>query len=142
MNNSASKVAPIRKSLIVGWALCLTTTLVLGVSAAAPHAKQHRQKVVTAAQKFKNIKVFKSLPASQLLPMMRKMSGSLGVSCDFCHVAGNFASDAKPAKNKARQMILMTAGIDKQYRTVENKVTCFMCHRGKTEPVGQPGGEM
>ena len=35
---------------------------------------------------FKNIVVFKGVPASQIDATMDVMSGALGVGCDHCHV--------------------------------------------------------
>src|SRR5262245_61767410 len=37
----------------------------------------------------KNILVLKGMPSSQLLPVMHFMRTSLGVRCDYCHVAEN-----------------------------------------------------
>jgi hypothetical protein len=93
-----------------------------------------------ASQKFKNIKVFKNLPADQLIPIMHSWNDSLGVKCDFCHVIGanhtGFEKDDKPTKTTAREMVLMTMGINKRTKAVEGKVTCYMCHHGQAEPEG------
>src|SRR6185503_13150676 len=70
-------------------------------SAIRPAATQGNEK--TAEQVYKNIQVFKGLPASQLLGAMNFMAGSLGVSCNHCHVPNQFAKDEKPAKQTARQ---------------------------------------
>jgi hypothetical protein len=60
-------------------------------SASAPAVKKaagtaNSEGELTAEKKFKNIKVLRSMPASQMLPVMHLMRTSLGVSCDFCHV--------------------------------------------------------
>ena len=99
---------------------------------------------------FKNIKVLKDLPSDQMIPVMHKISTSLGVRCDFCHVITadhkGFEKDDKPMKNKAREMIVMTGEIIKRFRTVNKKVGCFTCHHGHAEPeampegLGRPGG--
>ena len=53
-----------------------------------------------AEQVNKNIQVLEGLPNSQLLPVMHLMRTSLGVRCDYCHVAenGKYWMDDKPAK--------------------------------------------
>src|SRR5689334_23078259 len=43
----------------------------------------------TAAEAFKNIQVLKTVPAEDLQPTMRYISGALGVECNFCHVRDN-----------------------------------------------------
>lgn len=88
----------------------------------------------------KNIKVLNGMPDSQLLAVMNFMDSSLGVKCDFCHVAesGKFQLDDKPAKNTARQMIQMTMAINKANFNGQTEVTCNTCHRGSTHPVGVP----
>src|ERR1700752_2858726 len=57
-----------------------------------------------AEQVYKNIQVFKGLPASQLLGAMNFMAGSLGVGCNHCHIVNQFAKDDKPTKQTARKM--------------------------------------
>jgi len=56
--------------------------------------------------------------------------------CDYCHVAGNFASDAKYTKRVARRMIQMTIYINSHWKQhVKNVgVTCDTCHRGNNAP--------
>ena len=68
---------------------------------------------------------------------------ALGVTCNTCHVRGNFASEEKPIKLKARQMLEMTRALNKQYfpdhkpkegESVLGRVTCYTCHKGETAP--------
>ncbi len=113
------------------------------------------QRGTTAAQRYKNIQVLKTLPADQLLPTMRTFAASLGVRCDFCHATRadrpDFASDAKPEKRMARRMILMVRSINQRERVLDNRATCYMCHHGHEVPEtrppvgegrpGAPGGE-
>src|SRR5687767_14748382 len=92
---------------------------------------------------FKNIRILKNLPANQLMPTMQKISQSLGVRCDFCHDVTRapgkpptgFEKDTKKYKGVARQMLVMVQDINKRFKVVENKVTCYTCHKGKAEPV-------
>lgn len=88
----------------------------------------------TAEQVYKNIQVFKGLPASQLLGAMNFMAGSLGVSCNHCHVPNQFAKDDKPAKQTARQMIQMMRSINDANFERKATVNCTTCHRGEMRP--------
>src|ERR1041384_7197834 len=67
----------------------------------------------TAEQKFKNIQIFKTLPATQLDPTMAFISGALGVRCSYCHASNGFDKDDKPAKLTARQMLKMVFDLNK-----------------------------
>jgi tetratricopeptide (TPR) repeat protein len=98
----------------------------------------------------KNLKYFpKDIPRRALLDTMGTFTRALGVGCEFCHMADDsiprdrhdFASDAKPMKNKARTMLHMVAAINGEYLTKLSTrlqppivVSCATCHRGLTEP--------
>ena len=90
-----------------------------------------------AEQVYKNIQVFKVLPASQLQTVMAFMSGSLGVKCSHCH-SGPFEKDGKPEKQTARRMIRMVLDINKGNFGGTNAVTCYTCHRGQPSPLTVP----
>ena len=92
----------------------------------------------TAGQRFKNIQIFKDLPATQLEPTMAFISGSLGVRCNYCHVPGQFDKDEKPTKSTARRMIKMVFDLNKGSFNGQSAVSCFTCHRGKPTPVSVP----
>src|SRR6185369_10405615 len=94
--------------------------------------------VQTAAQKFKNIQIFKGLPATQLDPTMAFISGSLGVRCSYCHVSNAFEKDEKQTKLTARRMIQMVFDLNKGSFNNQGAVSCFTCHRGKPTPVSVP----
>src|ERR1044072_6260320 len=91
-------------------------------------------------QVHKNIQVLKGLPSSQLLPVMHFMRTSLGVRCDYCHVAenGKYWMDEKPAKQTARRMLEMVASINRDNFGGQPGGTCNTCHRGSTKPAGVP----
>jgi len=91
----------------------------------------------TAEQVYKNIQVFKGLPASELEPTMAFISGSLGVKCSHCHVNA-FDKDDKPTKQTARQMVRMVFDLNKGNFNGEKAVSCYTCHRGKAQPVSVP----
>ncbi|HEY1339827.1 MAG TPA: c-type cytochrome [Bryobacteraceae bacterium] len=99
--------------------------------AQAPEAK-------TAEQVFKNITELKGTPADQLLPAMQFIAASLGVNCEFCHVQGKMEADDKGPKRTARNMMAMTAMINKTSFGGRQQITCNTCHRGAARPVSVP----
>lgn len=99
----------------------------------------------------RNLKVLpKNISNDDLDHVMDEWKGALGVKCNFCHAAStekpgklNFASDAKPEKEMARQMYKMTEKINKKYfhtKKGENgmmamvTVNCNTCHHGEAHP--------
>jgi hypothetical protein len=93
-----------------------------------------------------NLKV---LTADEYRAAMPKFVASLGLGsqggCNFCHVAapGPKSSDDNPKKNIARAMITMVKDINTKIaaatgETGKEFVTCYTCHRGKTEPETAP----
>ena len=105
-------------------------TLLLGFEATA-------QPLKTAEQVYKNIQVFKGVPASQLQQAMWFMRASLGVRCSHCHT-NPFDSDALSAKHAARRMILMVRNINRDNFAGKLVVTCNTCHRGQPRPSAVP----
>jgi photosynthetic reaction center cytochrome c subunit len=91
-----------------------------------------------AAPVYRNLTQLKSVPADQIGPAMQFISSSLGVECTFCHVQGKMDADDKPAKKTAREMMAMTAEINKTHFGGRPQMTCYSCHRGATRPVAVP----
>ena len=92
--------------------------------------------------RLKNIKILKNMSPQQVIGIMRVVSASLGVRCDFCHVEGDFASDAKETKRTAREMMLMTNRLNAHEKIIDKRATCYMCHHGHPEPeTRSPAGE-
>lgn len=95
-----------------------------------------------ADQVFQNVKVLGDVPAKRLLAIMRMgYARSLGVSCDHCHVAGEWASDEKESKRIARQMARMTRELNEKVLPAipelagkQPTVNCTTCHRGQRKP--------
>jgi hypothetical protein len=101
-------------------------------------------------RKFKNLKVLpKNISKDDLDKVMDGFKLGLGVKCNFCHSPMkdnpkkmDFASDEKPEKVTAREMMRMTAKINKKYfhdmKDKEGKamtgISCITCHNRKTEP--------
>jgi hypothetical protein len=105
---------------------------------AAQFAAAQTPEVKTAEQVYKNIQQLKGTPADQLTAAMQFISVSLGVECDSCHVAGKFDADDKNTKKTAREMMAMTAAINKDSFHGRQQVTCFTCHRGSLHPGAVP----
>ncbi len=104
--------------------------------AGAPTAAQSQ---MAADQVFKNVTVLKGIPVDEFMGTMGVFSAALGFSCEDCHTASsndwaNYAKDVSPRKTMARQMVTMMQGINKQYFSGRQVVTCFSCHRGSNRP--------
>jgi tetratricopeptide (TPR) repeat protein len=97
-----------------------------------------------------NLKVFPAdISVDSLLETMAGFTRALGVRCTYCHAGRDgqpldsidFASDARPAKEKARVMLRMVAAINGEHltrlatrRTPTASVACFTCHHGIAVP--------
>src|SRR5476651_472896 len=102
--------------------------------------------------KYTNLKVLPKNVSSKVLQgiMADDFEDGLGVTCSFCHANNadghglDFASDAKPEKEIARQMMRMTLGINKKYLKMKHPqlgnnaliVNCNTCHKGEAFPDG------
>ncbi|HJP61857.1 MAG TPA: c-type cytochrome [Mucilaginibacter sp.] len=116
--------------------------MALGIAASMPQERPEPKLV--------NLKVFpKNISYRTLDHTMDVWSASLGVRCNFCHVRNeqtnkmDFASDAKPEKNMAREMFKMTSKINKKFfkaekdslgMVMESSVNCNTCHNGNAHP--------
>lgn len=95
-----------------------------------------------AEEVFKNIQLFKGMPAARLLRVMEiAMGKSLGVNCTHCHVPGEWDKEDKPAKQIARDMFGMVGKINNDLlKNVKNlkgpnpTINCTTCHRGQVKP--------
>ncbi len=124
------------------FALLITAVAAMGASAGLQE---------TAAQPKRNLKVLpKNISKDDLGKVMDEWKGALGVKCNFCHAAStdnprkmNWASDAKPEKEMARQMFTMTGKINKKFFHAKKgtdgmmameAVNCNTCHHGEAHP--------
>jgi len=109
----------------------------------------------------------KDTPQPQVLQTMQEFAAALGVQCAYCHMQGaapeggrgggggrgrggpapafDFASDEKPQKKVARQMMLMVRDINPKVVAAAAKaeasttrVGCVTCHRGVALPKQLP----
>ena len=116
------------------WKIRYLLLALMALWAVPAMAQDTAQAPKLAEEAFKNIQVFKGVPAPQVMEAMHSFTHSLGVKCSFCHVQGAFDKDEKAEKQTARRMILMARGINKDNFGGEHRVTCWTCHRGATEP--------
>ncbi|MGZ3778639.1 MAG: c-type cytochrome [Mucilaginibacter sp.] len=107
-----------------------------------------------AEEHFKNLQVLPKNTSEALINkiMVGEFEDALGVSCGFCHASNkdgdglDYASDAKPEKKIARQMLRMTLNLNHDYFKIDSAmvgtanivVTCNTCHKGETFPDGDP----
>lgn len=125
---------------VAGAALSLALTLTSLRWQTVAHSAIQQDDDKPVEQVRKNIQVLNGMPDSQLLPVMHIMRTSLGVRCDYCHVAENdkYWMDDKPAKQTARKMIKMVFDINNTTFGGRNVVSCNSCHRGSTRPLSVP----
>lgn len=108
------------------------------IKALGPNAKK------PAGEVFRNVTLLKDVPADRFLRIMDVgYSQSLGVSCDYCHVEDRWEADEKRPKRAAREMIVMTRGINESLGKMQDidtqdaSVNCTTCHRGYVKPATQ-----
>ncbi len=127
--------------LVVALACASAVVVINKVGAQAPAVSAAQQDKPTE-QVQKNIKVLTGMSQSQLIPVMNYFAASLGRRCNFCHVNNqgqwDYASDAKPEKNQAREMIKMVLETNKNYFKGNLEVSCYTCHRGANHPLTVP----
>jgi photosynthetic reaction center cytochrome c subunit len=109
-----------------------------GAQSTAPNAPAAPAGPKLAEEEFKNIQALKGIPADQLIPSMQFIAASLGVECEYCHVAHANEKDDKKPKVTARKMINMMMAINKDNFEGHREVTCYSCHRGSKDPVATP----
>jgi hypothetical protein len=99
---------------------------ILFVLALSAHAEQ------------KNVKLLTGLTDTELQRTMNMMRASLGTHCDHCHVIAkewDFASDEKPQKKRAREMIQMVMDMNRTQFGGRSVISCYTCHRGAVRPI-------
>ncbi|MFL6244491.1 MAG: c-type cytochrome [Thermoanaerobaculia bacterium] len=83
----------------------------------------------------KNVKLLTGQTDLELQRSMNLIRASLGTHCDYCHVVKeewDWASDEKPAKKRAREMIQMVAELNRTQFGGRAVISCYTCHRGST----------
>ncbi len=91
---------------------------------------------------FRNLQVFTSeqrLKVSHLLAVMNYWGSALGVSCNYCHSAEGWSSDALKTKRIAREMYNLRQTINSQILKIPDidpklaQTNCTTCHDGKVK---------
>lgn len=124
--------------------IALTILVVAGIAAVNPPPGE-----------FKNLKILpKDISTQRLDSIMLSYNKALGTGCNFCHApyknfpdSLDFASDAEPMKENAREMMRMTMHINKTWFYFDKDerpeylhvVNCMTCHRGNAYPAELPG---
>jgi hypothetical protein len=108
------------------------TSFILFCLAGAQLARTGASAQDAPAEKFfKNIQALKGVPAGQIAGLMDSYNKALGVSCEYCHVAGDLSKGDKPAHQLSVRDIRMTREINDKYK---HAVDCMSCHQGKAKP--------
>jgi hypothetical protein len=138
------------KQLRLGALLCGAVLLTTAVLSAQAPAGGPPQGGAPAQPPLQNLQVLpKDMPRAQVIQIMQRFQLALGVNCGHCHVwtgtgvpTNDYATDTKPAKRIAREMLKMVnaanglAGpaVQANAQRAAQQVTCAMCHRGKAVP--------
>ena len=133
-----------RKFIVIS---SMTAIIMTGIAAIKP------EKRITG--EYKNLKVLPENISTKALTkiMVDQCEDELGVSCNFCHAENrdthkpDYASDEKPEKEIARNMMRMTIGINEKYFDLKQPmigdsvlaVTCGTCHHGQAHPDNAAG---
>jgi hypothetical protein len=98
-----------------------------------------REPPPAATATYKNLKTsLKELDSEQFIDTMHYFAWALNKNCEFCHVQRDFKSDDKKEKRTAREMISMTAGINRDTFHGKQEVSCFTCHSFREHPQSRP----
>ena len=91
-----------------------------------------------ATQAYQNVTVLTDVDAGEFMRLQYAITSWVAPQqgCNFCHADNNFASDEKPTKNTAREMLRMVRHINADWKEHVGGagVTCWSCHRGQPVP--------
>ncbi len=100
-----------------------------------------------AGDVYQNVQVIGDIGVGTFTRLMLALTSwvSPEQGCNYCHEAGNLASDALYTKIVARRMLQMTRHVNSEWQAHvgETGVTCYTCHRGQPVPAEYwvaPGG--
>jgi photosynthetic reaction center cytochrome c subunit len=113
----------------------------LGSAFAAPQTGSSVTQV-TSDHVFKNVQVMKGIPVDDFMGTMGIMCAALGFDCSDCHTGAgtekvDWAADT-PKKIRARKMVVMMTGINRDNFSGRQMVTCWSCHHGRDRPATTP----
>jgi len=91
-----------------------------------------------ASAVYKNVQVLGQVDAAEFMRLQRAITTWVAPTqgCAFCHDGQDYASDAKPTKIAARDMLKMVRYVNSAWASHvgPSGVTCFTCHRGQPVP--------
>ena len=93
---------------------------------------------LSASAEQKNVKLLTGMTDLELQRSMNLMRAAMGTHCDHCHVVKeewDWASDEKPAKKRALEMIQMVTELNRVNFGGRAVISCYTCHRGSTRVV-------
>jgi outer membrane lipoprotein-sorting protein len=123
-------------------AIALSFLSLAGAGFGAGQAGQ-RQPPPVAENVYLNVQVLKGIPVDQFNDTMGMFASALLLDCVGCHDS-KITSDPKafatstPRIQRARQMVLMMNNLNRTYFGGQQRVTCFTCHNGDTQPERSP----
>jgi Photosynthetic reaction centre cytochrome C subunit len=116
-------------------ALFLTVTFTLAISAQEKGGKKGPNPF---AGPYTNLKMLKP---EQVQPAMMAARTGFGQACTYCHVQGEWASDANPKKAASLMMFTLSDEANAKFPADGKRhVGCYTCHRGVdiTPPAAAP----
>ena len=104
---------------------------------------QTPERVAMTDDVFKTVVLLRGIPVDTFFEAMGMFASAMGNDCTFCHASNayfdkNAFAEPTPRIQRARQMIVMMNGINKQYFGGQPRVTCFTCHGGSQSPKKEP----
>jgi hypothetical protein len=92
-----------------------------------------------AEEVYRNIQSLKGSAAGGLAMTMSVFAAALDVSCEYCHVADHWDSDAKAPKKTARRMLSLFPEVATYFETSRQpRMQCYTCHQGSPKPQRVP----
>ncbi len=92
------------------------------------------ESTLPAGEVYENVRVHGTIPANELRGVMASYTRALGVGCDHCHIAGDWASDENVLKELTRFMVEAERGMVADHLSGNDAVSCWTCHRGEATP--------
>jgi len=130
----------VRSKRVFLGATVITAVCLLG---AALRAQSPPERVAMTDEVFKSVVLLRGIPVDTFFEAMGMFASAMGNDCTFCHASNayfdkNAFAEPTPRIQRARQMIVMMNGINKQYFGGQPRVTCFTCHGGSQSPRKEP----
>lgn len=92
--------------------------------------------VIPQDGEFKNLKVLKPANKAEMMRIMAAYNKELGVKCEHCHDAKDYAKEENEQYHKARTMQTMVNEINAKFFNYKDapQVSCVFCHQGNPKP--------